>query len=254
MMEITSNTYYDKVSSLYREISKTRCNYLQAVDAIVTATVKRNKIKSWLDIGVGDGERISGLLGKVKAEDVVCLEPSAYMFQQASQSLEGKCIVIRKSLATYSKDTDRRFSFVTALWNVIGHSVDPVSFLRDAYALLDNNGLLLIDANNRYNVRQYGFLPVMRNAILDYLGLSTKGVFKLKTNNEGVFTYVYIASPRELRKACKVLNIEEININFVDYMTGEPAGYLTGQMVVRITKGGIYQQSCPPVMPCEATS
>jgi len=236
MMEITSNTYYDKVSSLYREISKTRCNYLQAVDAIVTATVKRNKIKSWLDIGVGDGERISGLLGKVKAEEVVCLEPSAYMFQQASQSLEGKCIVIRKSLATYSKDTDRRFSFVTALWNVIGHSVDPVSFLRDAYALLDNNGLLLIDANNRYNVRQYGFLPVMRNAILDYLGLSTKGVFKLKTSNEGVFTYVYIASPRELRKACKVLDIADINIDFVDYMTGKPAGCFTGQMVVRIAK------------------
>lgn len=236
MNEISSNTYYNKISQTYREISKARSNYLEAVDAIVVIIAKESKTKSWLDIGVGDGERLSELLTKIKVDDVVCLEPSAHMFQEALRKLEGRCSVIAECLSIYTQSTERRFSFVTALWNVIGHCEDPVSFLRDAYALLDKKGILLIDANNRYNIRRYGLYRVIKNAILDSCGISTKAIFRLKTGNEGEFTHVYISSPGDVVKACKALDIKNFSIEFFDYSTGKPASFLTGQMVVRISK------------------
>jgi len=236
MMEITSDKYYTEVGPLYPEISKARSNYLKAVDAIVVSAAQGCEINNWLDIGTGNGKRLCGLMKEISADEVVCLEPSTYMFHEASQNLDKKCTLINKNLAEYSSDTVSRFSFVTALWNVIGHSEDSIDFLRGAYARLDSEGVLLIDANNRYNIRQYGLLPVIRNIILDYLGLSSNGIFKLRTNDENAFTYVYISSPHELHKACRALEMADFEIKFVDYMTGNPAGFLTGQMVATISR------------------
>ena len=126
---------------------------------------------------------------------------------------------------------------ITALWNVIGHTDNPVKFVKDAYAMLDHDGLLLFDANNRYNIRQYGVFAVICNAISDILGLGTKGFFKLRTNAPNEFTSVYIASPNEIRRACKMLVGAKFNIFFLDYSTGRPTTCLEGQMFISIRRG-----------------
>lgn len=237
MIEITSDNYYNQIGATYRSISQLRMNYLKAVDDIVISTATEHDIGSWLDIGVGNGERLLALRTKVHCKRVYCLEPSEHMFKEALQNLGDKCKVMAESLSSYCQDSGERFSFVTALWNVIGHCDDPVRFLRDAYTLLDKDGILLLDANNRYNIRQYGAKRVMRNVFLDFFGRGRKGKFRLKTESGYEFTNVYIASPFDIRQACKTLKIENLSIDYVNYSTGRPANFLTGQMVVRISKG-----------------
>lgn len=236
MTTVTSDEYYGRLCHSYEDVSKTRSRYLESIDNIVVSAAKICRIDSWLDIGVGDGKRLSKLLRRIEADDVVCLEPSSDMYQEALRNLDCRCTVVEECLSKFSQNTVRKFSFVTALWNVIGHADNHVLFLRDAYELLDKESILLIDANNRYNICQYGLFRVIRNALLDYLGLSSKGIFRLETRNKGEYTQVYIASPNDIRSACKNLKIENISIDFINYSTGKSANLLTGQMVITITK------------------
>lgn len=236
MLEKTSDEYYTETGPFYLESSKSRSNYIKAVDSIVLAAAKKNHVEEWLDIGTGNGKRLNSLMKKINLEKVVCLEPSLYMFQEASQSLNKNCTLINKSLSQYSSESDSQFSLVTALWNVIGHSEDPIEFLQDAYRHLNDNGVLLIDANNRYNIKQYGLFSVARNIISDFLGLGSKGVFTLKATNLDIFTRVYIANPHEIHEACKKLNDAHYEVKYINYATGANECCLTGQILVKIFK------------------
>lgn len=236
MIEANSSKYYNHIGPLYSAASKARSRYIKAIDAIVITAAGDRDINKWLDIGTGNGARLATLMKEISASEIICLEPSAYMFNEASQILDHKCTLINQTLSQYSSEHNEQFSFVTALWNVIGHSEDPAEFIRDAYGFLDGDGVLIFDANNRYNISQYGLLSVIRNIILDFLGLSSKGIFMLKASNDDIFTRVYIASPYEILAACKNLNSTNFKISYVNYVTGAPACPLTGQMVVSISR------------------
>jgi SAM-dependent methyltransferase len=236
--QISSDQYYTQLGPSYREVALKRSDYNRAVDSLVAQLAQNKKDSSWLDIGTGNGDRLLQLLKIIgTAPSVICLEPSKFMYEEAQKKLGSNALVINSALDAYSDEERKKFSMVTALWNVIGHTDNPVKFVEDAYAMLDQDGFLLFDANNRYNIREYGIFAVMRNAISDILGLDTKGLFKLRTNDANEFTNVYIASPNEIRRACRMLDGAKHNIYFIDYRTGKPTNCLGGQMVVSISRG-----------------
>jgi SAM-dependent methyltransferase len=215
-----------------------RAEYNTSVDSIVTRFAKSSKVDSWLDIGTGNGDRLVKLLKKINAVDkVICLEPSEYMHREATENLGSKAVVIQKTLEAYSYEQEKKFSIITALWNVIGHSDRPADFLKNAYEMLDKDGILLFDANNRYNIRQYGIYNVIRNAIWDLIGFEPKGIFKLKPCTGNEFTTVYISSPNDIYRACSILEGAKFQIHYLDYNTGKPTTWLSGQMVISVFKG-----------------
>ncbi len=237
MKQISSDQYYTQLGPYYREVALKRSDYNRAVDSLVAQLAQNKENSSWLDIGTGNGDRMLQLLKKIgTVPRVVCLEPSEFMYEEAKKKLGSIAQVVNSSLDAYSVEERNKFSMVTALWNVIGHTEKPLEFVEDAYAMLDQNGFLLFDANNRYNIRQYGIFAVLCNAISDILGLGTKGLFKLRTDDANEFTSVYIASPNEIRRACRMLDGANYNIYFIDYMTGKPTTCLKGQMVISISR------------------
>ncbi len=238
MTQISSDQYYTQLGPSYREVALKRSDYNRAVDSLVTQLAQIKKNGSWLDIGTGNGDRLLQLLERIgTAPNVVCLEPSEFMYEEAKSKLGSSALVVNSTLDAYSGQGNKKFSMVTALWNVIGHTDNPAKFMKDAYAMLDQDGFLLFDANNRYNIRQYGIFAVIRNAISDILCLGTKGLFKLRTDDPSKFTSVYIASPNEIRRACRMLDGAKYNIYFLDYRSGKPTTCLGGQMVISISRG-----------------
>lgn len=238
MKQISSDQYYTQLVPSYREVARKRSNYNRAVDSLVAQLAQNRKYSSWLDIGTGNGDRLLQLLKRIgTGPSVVCLEPSALMYEEAKSKLGSYALVINSALDAYSDEGKKKFSIITALWNVIGHTDNPAKFVKDAYAMLDDDGYLLFDANNRYNIKQYGIFSVIRNALSDFLGLGSNGLFKLRTDDPNEFTFVYIASPNEIRRACRMLDGAKHTIYFIDYRTGKPTSCLEGQMVVSISRG-----------------
>jgi len=228
--------YYSSIASSFRSISDSRSRYLNSVDDLVCAQLSATKLDSWLDVGTGDGHRLHKLMNTVVANNVIGIEPVESLALEARNLLGTRAKVIKTSLEDYRSLSYRNFQLVTALWNIIGHSEHPEQFLSTAYEAVEKGGHLLFDANNRYNVRYYGFLSVLKNLIFDVLGLGQKGRFLLTSPSGKISTIVYIANPFEVRSMLRSIGATNIRVLYVDYTSGARANLFTGQMLFHVIR------------------
>ena len=223
--------YYDQLQENYDIVSSKRSAYLKAIDQLVIDNVnyiQKHPI-TWIDIGCGDGKRTKNLydsLPRIKVLD--CIEESNAMANIASEELSGICRRFIHSSVEFASIAENEYNLATCLWNVIGHAKNRHEFLKSIYACLKDDGFLFIDANNRYNISEYGLFAVLKNIFGDLLGISD-GFFPLSIN--GVSTNVYIFNERELRNALSIAGFKKIDVCYVNYRTGLKANRLNGQIV-----------------------
>jgi len=237
MKKVSSVDYYNTINADYSQLSIERNAYIDSVNQIVL-NESPGYVDSWLDIGIGDGKRLNLLSKNIKAKNIIAVEPSPKMAATAKALLGQTAEVRQCTLEEYAVDCNIRFNLITALWNVIGHTEDPFTFLKSAYSLLSEDGILIFDANNRFNASHYGPRNVLANIFRSFTckGDEHKRYRLPVENSSGLFTTVYLATPFEVSRMIRGLKPTSQCIHYKSYSNGSSKGPLTGQIIAVIKR------------------
>ena len=159
---------YDALAPHYREYSRSRQTYLEAVDRIILRHAPA-AVEAVLDVGAGDGVRGMALARRLAARRVVLAEPSREM---AARCRELGADAVWEVPAEQLPQSESRFDVILCLWNVLGHLPDRparLAALKSMQGLLAPAGALYLDVNNRHNAAAYGSLKVLARRCVDFL-------------------------------------------------------------------------------------
>lgn len=219
-MDTNNEHYYDSAAAHYDELSAIRSKYLRSVDQIIIQALKNTPAKNILDIGTGDGKRIKYLSETLGVENLVAIESSRKMASKAIMQLGAKNVLFGNISEVALPEN--YFNAVFSLWNVFGH----ISNYQARVAVLDKisksltpTGKCIIDVNNRYNARFYGWFAVFCNIYKDIVKKKNRGWFPIKI--DGVNGNVYIHRPSEFNNYLSGVNLAITDIYYIDYESGE---------------------------------
>ncbi len=229
-----SRTYYNHLANEYIKQSSSRIAYLNAIDEIIIKMTKNN-ISNYLDIGCGDGRRSLKISSEIGVTDnIILVDDSNKMLNKLNES--DKIQVNNSSIFDFSSPI--KFNLITCLWNVLGHFPSKdlrIQFFKKIDELLDANGILIFDVNNRYNISHYGYNNVAGNLQRDFLKEIDSGWFTLGSENNK--TNVYIHSPFDITEYIAETNLRLESTKFIDYSTGEEKEtFFEGQLLYKIIK------------------
>ena len=165
-IEAEKQAPYDALAVHYRAVSEARAAYLNAVEQILFQRIPKDA-SSLLDVGAGDGHRAMRLAKARNISNLVLAEPSHEMRRLCRQNTDAEIWPVR---AEELPEADSRFSVITCLWNVLGHvegREKRLTALRRMRVLLDDDGVMFIDLNNRYNAVNYGPLQTFGRMLYD---------------------------------------------------------------------------------------
>ena len=232
--QIITNTGYDQIAPSYKIIYEQRRTYLNAIDSLVIPYLKKRTV---LDIGSGDGSRISNLYKSADIKKLFCLEPSFEMYKKLS-----KYDFIQASMLTAQQEElafHNKFDIVTSLWNVLGHvgTLQELNIsLENIRKYLKNNGLLIFDVNNRLNGSAYGLPTAIYRLFIDFFFYKrSRGdtYTKWDINGKEIRAYGHIFSPFEVFKLLKIHKFKIIETFYVNYSTGKISkNFFKGQMFI----------------------
>jgi len=175
-----------------------------------------------LDVGSGDGRRAQRIAAAAGIKTLVLLEPSTAMRQHWPSGVRG--LPIRAEDLDTVEET---FDVITCLWNVLGHvssETQRVHVLRQFARLLSPNGIVFIDVNHRYNMREYGFLKTLGRMALDYLISNERNgdVIARWTVGEMIFaTSGHVFTHREFIRLTRQAGLQIKKRISVDYRSGD---------------------------------
>jgi len=232
---INSANYYDRTANDFDRYSNSKMNYLNSINNLILGEIAPGK--TVIDIGSGSGTRICKLSSSLLPQKLLCIDSSTEMLKKCEQY---KLPVIKYDIASENLEKHGEFEVALCLWNVLGHiSSAPARrlALKYIYKNLAPRGKLIIDVNNRYNIKNYGFKNVARNFLLDKLNLSS-GDFDLKlTDDHSIITKVHIFTKDEIINLIKKTGFQITKIHYFNYESGnkEKNSWL-GQIAVIATK------------------
>ncbi|APE12553.1 hypothetical protein BO226_24630 (plasmid) [Rhodococcus sp. 2G] len=235
-----SNHFYDALAPHYQSASGVSPQFNARVDAHVAQKVSR--ASSWLDIGTGDGHRAMRILAASTAQPtrLLACDSSAQMTAIAERTCTGFAVQNWNPAETEPPATFNNVALISLLGNVFGHVLTPSDrsiAMRRVAAVLSPGGQLVLDFNNRRNMRQYGWTNVTRRA-LRYAAGGDDGTFVARKNIDGteISTGVYLGTVKEYRDLLSATGLDVTETLFIDYRTGADAGPLTGQALLVATK------------------
>jgi 2-polyprenyl-3-methyl-5-hydroxy-6-metoxy-1,4-benzoquinol methylase len=212
---------YSNLAGAYNFLRDRRAAYIEAVNQLVCKHLEGRK--RLLDIGAGDGVRISRILEKINVEHAILLEPCKEMAVQirCMRNYEITTIPIQE----FELGQGCKVDAVTMLWNVFGHipSNDRLIVAKKIISYLSPKGLLILDVNNRHNRSNYGFLRVAGRRFIDWLAPDARrGDSSFIWHQDGSkFTGKgHLFTPRELIKIFETAGFSIICVLTVDYDTG----------------------------------
>lgn len=212
---INSKEIYNKAAENYSDISAKRNNYNNRINEIIIENA--GSPKSYLDVGCGDGERSLLIFKNVGAKTAVFIDDSEEMINKNKTS--DIVNVIKSSVLDFN--SDRRFDLITCLWNVLGH-IEKFEDREKALFIMKNHltekGKIILDVNNRYNVKNYGFVNILKNYWKDLLKKDS-GWFEF--NYENYKSKVYIHNLKEIKELVINSGLIIEKMLFVNYKTGE---------------------------------
>lgn len=231
----SSEKYYDDLAESYDAAAAPKANYIGSINRIIQEHIK-GKVTTYLDIGCGNGQRTKEIIYNVQPDSSTLVDTSREMIRLARQNVPGVSLLCLDPL---SMSNENRFALITALWNVIGHFPNAEykqKFFQKIHSLLLEEGLFVFDVNNRFNVKCYGMVAVLRNVIRDIVIGSQSGYFELKIPGKSK-TRVYIHKPNELEAYIDKAKLDIVNKVYVNYSNGniEKSPY-KGQIVYILKK------------------
>ena len=232
--QIITNYAYDCLAKSYKDFSYKKRTYINSINNLLIPYLKRKNV---LDIGSGDGQRISKIYKEANIKKLTCFEPSLEMYKLLSkfEFINPENISAQKFIKKYSS----KFDVATALWNVFGHisSLENLEkSLINIRKYLKKDGKLIIDVNNRLNASSYGLHVALYRIIIDYFNFKrVRGDVKniWKVDGKEVIGYGHIFSPFEIKNIIKKNNFEIEKILYVNYENGTVSNNLfNGQMFI----------------------
>lgn len=224
----TSSSYYDNLAGEYRETCNRRLPYLLGVEKVVADILLSSENARLLDIGTGDGVRLARILKGVDGVEAVAVEQSGEMYRLAQKNIPN-VKVINDDFAAIDISANH-FTHVTALWNVIGHVKNRALFLESIYNILSHNGIFVFDVNNRYNIKAYGPVNVIKNFCIDLFHPDASGKYALQC--KGVETEVFIYNEKLLRADLKLAGFSIKEIMYINYANGDREKFPIGGQIL----------------------
>lgn len=207
--------YYNHIVKNYEKISQKNITYLKTIDNLILKFLKNKIIINLLDIGTGNGIRFKKIRKKIKIKKYFLIEQSKNFYRELEKKFP-KSKIANVDFLKYK--TNKKYTHIFALWNVIGHVSDINLFFKKINNILSDDGLFFFDFNNKYNIKNYGIKSVLQNLLKDIFKYQNRGIFKLKFKN--IQTNVKIFSKSEILITLKKNNLKPIQINYVNYQTG----------------------------------
>ncbi len=212
---------YDCIAPEYPQICERRLAYLKSIERLILHQIPPGS-RSMLDVGSGDGRRAQRIATAAGIETLVLLEPSKAMRRHWPAGIRG--------LPIRAEDLDtveEAFDVITCLWNVLGHissEAQRVYVLRQFARLLSPNGIVFIDVNHRYNMREYGFLKTVGRMALDYLLPNERNGDVIARWTLGEMTFAtsgHVFTDREFTRLSHKAGLEIRKRISVDYRSGQ---------------------------------
>lgn len=230
---------YDRFAPFYRDYSVKKANYLNTIDNLVLKNIPHDATKL-LDVGAGDGKRAMNIAKKSGITNIILSEPSHEM---AKKCHELKPTAVWQTSAEKLPGKNYSFDVILCLWNVLGHiekkenRMIAVSKMRD---LLNNNGILFLDVNNRHNASSYGWIKIFFRILVDFLSPDEKrGDVEInwKIKNQTITAMGHLFTPNEIEEIILKNKLRIIKRIPVDYQTGKiKKSTLYGQLLYILKK------------------
>lgn len=228
---ISNNAYYNKLANSYKFEYKNRFPYINSVNDKICDFLKPFEKVNILDIGVGDGERANYLISKlgISKKHYYGIEPSKKMFQSAKKNLLSENIY---NLNLENFDHKVKFDYIWFLWNVIGHVNDIDTFFLKVTKLIKDNGYIIFDFNNLFNIEEYGFIKYLTNKIMSIF----MSKFKFKLTNSNNTTQVNFYTKALIKKILKKYEIQIEKLYFINYQNGKIESHMHRGQILMLCK------------------
>ena len=230
---------YDAFARYYREYSKTKSAYLSAVEEYVVRHIP-DGAASLLDVGAGDGFRGMAIATKKEIARVILAEPSSAMAHRCRQL---PATEVWHLSAEDLPPASTCFDVIICLWNVLGHintRKRRLEALEKMRKLLDNQGCLFIDVNNRHNAAAYGGLRILGRRLIDFVCWDEKrgdASFRWQVGETVLTSMGHLFTPTEVEHLFKVSGLIVRDRISVNYATGRISrSVFNGQLLYTLAK------------------
>ena len=236
---------YDLLAPGFREISERRKDWIESINKYISDRL--NPTDQLLDVGAGDGIRARTIADAAGIREIVLVEPSVEMSKLA-RSVPNSEIFI-KSAENLSEIRDyKSFDAILCLWNVLGHIP---TFERRIIAalnmaeLLNDNGVIYIDVNNRYNLKAYGSKAI-ENINIDIsnpdglTGVNGDVVYEISYGNQSIPASGHVFTLKELELIVHAAGTQVDTVAYFDYDTGMSVNnQFEGQILMTLRKSNL---------------
>ena len=231
-MHMSSSTqYYDKASDSYEAISASKSFYIAHIDSFIINQARTHQAREWLDVGSGDGKRLVSIIPHVTPDiRLTVVEPSPKMLRLSKESLSHLGERVQYSQCSIEQfGANQKYDFITCLWNVIGHSTEPLRFMQAIRSVKTPGGVVIFDCNNSFNISQYG-TDAMKNIIRSLI--RPRDILSFTLRLDEIKTTVKILNPHQVLLLLKQAGFTTYEFRYVSYQTGRSASKLSGQMLI----------------------
>lgn len=233
------------MSCTFSAIAQSKKHYCSSINALIDELYRQffpsHKKISVLDVGSGNGSRLFTLTKNWHCATITIIEYSALMIEQAQRHPWNIPVTYLQENFTLSDCPPHDLTL--CLWNVLGHCTTPSDryhAFKKLAACTTQDGLLIFDVNNRFNIKNYGVLNAGKNILRYLLGRcmrrETAPLFQAKyTSPEGITvqTPVHIFNIYELEHSLNEVGMVIEKLCYVDYASGsQKATPWTGQIFI----------------------
>ncbi|MBQ0013025.1 MAG: class I SAM-dependent methyltransferase [Proteobacteria bacterium] len=217
----TSQKMYDNLAAGYRTYSQSRLLYLNTVDSVVKQYLTSKS--SIIDFGSGDGVRIHNIAKNITTK--LCLVENSDNMLARIKGLYPHALVLSQSFSDTNFYTDNKYDIATCLWNVLGHLGNEqqiLTGLKNIKKSVCQNGIVILDVNNRHNISQYKKKAV-RNIIKDLFTYKFGNgdiKFNISMNGQNIPSYVHIFNKYEIEKLIKAAGFVIKSKFYINYANG----------------------------------
>ncbi|MBR5904281.1 MAG: class I SAM-dependent methyltransferase [Alphaproteobacteria bacterium] len=222
MCQTESQKMYDSLAPGYRNYSRSRLLYLNAVDSVVRQYLTPES--SVIDFGSGDGVRVHNIAKNITSK--LCLvENSCNMITKIKDQYP-RALILNQDFADVNFQTGKKYDIAICLWNVLGHLGNEqrvLTGLTNIRKSVRKNGIVILDINNRHNISQYK-IKAVKNIIKDvftYKFANGDIKFNISINGQNIPSYVHIFNKHEIEKLIDAAGFEIKSGVYINYANGD---------------------------------